>query len=231
MKAWLFDLDGTLVDTAPDLAAAANHLRAQRDLAPLPLAHYRPWASAGARGLIRAALGLSHEDPAFPDLRESFLAYYRAHLADGAALFPGLDAVLTGFEQEGRPWGVVTNKPAWLTAPLMEALGLARRCAVCVSADEATAPKPDPAPLILACTRSGLSPTACGYVGDDRRDIVAGNAAGMLTVAVRWGYFGEGGPIETWGADHIIDAPAALVGLGHADPGADPASGLASAPG
>jgi N-acetyl-D-muramate 6-phosphate phosphatase len=219
MKAWLFDLDGTLVDTAPDLAAAANQLRERRGLGPLPLAHYRPWASAGARGLIHAALGLAPEHPDFAALRADFLAHYRAHLADQAALFPGLDAVLRQFEAEGRPWGVVTNKPAWLTLPLMAALGLDRRAAVCVSADEAAAPKPAPDALFLACERSGLAAADCGYVGDDRRDIVAGRAAGMTTVAVRWGYFGEGGPIESWGADHVIDRPADLLPLAAPRPG------------
>lgn len=213
MRAWLFDLDGTLVDTAPDLAAAANHLRIRQGMPALPLAHYRPWASAGARGLIGAALGIQPDDPAFAGLRDDFLAHYRAHLADEAALFPGLDAVLQAFEARGLPWGVVTNKPAWLTRPLMAALGLDRRAAVCVSADEAAAAKPDPAALFLACRRTGLSPADCAYVGDDLRDIKAGRAAGMTTVAVRWGYFGEGGPIETWGADHLIDQPAALLQL------------------
>ena len=121
--------------------------------------------------------------------------------------------MLLDFEKRGLPWGVVTNKPAWLTRPLMAALGLEQRAAVCVSADEAAAPKPDPDALFLACKRAGLSPGECGYVGDDRRDIVAGRAAGMATVAVRWGYFGEGGPIETWGADHLIDRPESLLAL------------------
>lgn len=213
MSAWLFDLDGTLVDTAPDLAAAANHLRRLDGLSPLPIAHYRPAASGGARGLIQAGLGLADDHPRFPALREQFLAHYRAHLADQSRLFEGLDPVLRTMEQRGIRWGVVTNKPAWLTAPLMAALDLADRAAVCVSADEAPAPKPAPDALLLACTRAGLLPEACHYVGDDRRDIEAGRAAGMRTVAVNWGYTGNNGAPASWGADHLVDHPADLLTL------------------
>ncbi len=213
MRPLLFDLDGTLVDTAPDLGAAANALRRLRGLPPLPLAQYRPVASAGARGLIHAALGLSPEHPEFPALRDHFLQHYRQHLADQSRLFDGLEPLLGRLEQRGTPWGVVTNKPAWLTQPLMQALALDERAAVCVSADEASAPKPAPDALLLACQRAGLDARECYYIGDDERDIVAGRAAGMITVAVRWGYIGTGAPIEHWGADHLIDTVPDLVAL------------------
>lgn len=212
-RAWLFDLDGTLVDTAADLGRAANHIRALHQLPPRPLADYRPVASAGARGLIARALDLPPDHPAIEGLREPFLEHYRANLAEHSRLFEGLETVLDRMEARGIAWGVVTNKPAWLTRPLMAALGLDRRAAVCVSADEAKAPKPAPDALLLACERAGLEATACVYVGDDRRDIEAGRAAGMHTLAVRWGYLGTGGPIETWGADQIVDCPSALLGL------------------
>ncbi|ULQ46458.1 HAD-IA family hydrolase [Flagellatimonas centrodinii] len=213
MSAWLFDLDGTLVDTAPDLAAAANHLRRLDGLSPLPVDHYRPAASGGARGLIKAGLGLADDHPRFPALRDQFLAHYRAHLADQSRLFEGLEPVLRSMEQRHIPWGVVTNKPAWLTVPLMTALDLAERAAVCVSADEAPAPKPAPDALLLACARAKLLPGECHYVGDDRRDIEAGRAAGMRTVAVNWGYTGNNGAPASWGADHLVDHPTDLLAL------------------
>lgn len=203
MSAVLFDLDGTLVDTAPDLGHAANHVRALQGLPPLPLDAYRPVASAGARGLIGLALGINPDEPAFATLRDAFLEHYRAHLANHSALFPGMGALLRTLEARGQPWGVVTNKPAWLTRPLMAALGLDTRAAVCVSADEARAPKPAPDALLLACERLHLAPQVCLYVGDDRRDIEAGHAAGLYTVAAGWGYIGSGGPLETWQADAI----------------------------
>jgi N-acetyl-D-muramate 6-phosphate phosphatase len=203
MKAMLFDLDGTLVDTAPDLGHAANHLRTLEGLPPLPLADYQPVASAGARGLIDRALGLTPEADRYPALRDIFLEHYRAHLADHSRLFPGMDALLCTLESAGQPWGVVTNKPSWLTRPLMAALELDSRAAVCVSADEVAAAKPAPDALLRACELLRLAPQDCVYVGDDLRDIQAGRAAGLYTVAAGWGYIGTGGPPESWQADHI----------------------------
>lgn len=211
IKAVLFDLDGTLVDTAPDLGAAANHVRATLGLAPLPLADYRPVASAGARGLLHKALGITPEHADFAQHRERFLAYYRAHIAERSRLFDGVGALLERCARSGMRWGVVTNKPGWLMRPLLEALDLAGGAACAVSADEVARPKPAPDSLLRACTLLGLAPPACVYVGDDRRDIVAGAAAGMPTIAAAWGYLGEAEPIDRWGADAVVDTPEALT--------------------
>lgn len=210
LRAMLFDLDGTLVDTAPDLGHAANGVRERLNLPPLPLADYRPVASAGARGLLGKALGITPEHEDFARHRETFLELYRANLARASCLFDGMDEVLRSMEQRGIHWGVVTNKPAWLTRPLLEALDLARRAACSVSADEVPRAKPAPDALFRACELLALSPADCVYVGDDLRDIVAGQAAGMRTIAADWGYLGEGGPIESWNADAIARVPADL---------------------
>lgn len=212
-KAVLFDLDGTLVDTAPDLGHAANLVRASLGLPPLPAADYRPVASAGARGLLKVALGIGPDDAAFPAHRDAFLAHYREHLARESRLFDGMSGVLEQIVAAGARWGVVTNKPSWLTRPLMQQLDLAGASACTVSADEVARPKPAPDSLFHACTLLGLKPADCLYVGDDRRDIDAGRAAGMATVAADWGYLGEGGPIETWQADHLARTPADLGAL------------------
>ena len=150
LRCVLFDLDGTLVDTAPDLAYAANLVRAAQGLAPLPVRRYRPVASAGARGLLRVGLGLTPEHPDFPARRESVLAHYRAHLARESRLFPGMDAVLKAFARHDIAWGVVTNKPQWLTDPLLEALQLSQRAAVVVGQVEGIPVKPAPDTLLLA---------------------------------------------------------------------------------
>ena len=212
IDAWLFDLDGTLVDTAPDLAAAADALRLARGLAPQPLTHYRLYASSGARGLIERALGVTPDDPAFVSLREAFLDHYQAHIADHSRVFEGLDAALRWLEACHIPWGVVTNKPQRYTDPLMAALKLDARATVTVSADEVPAAKPAPDALIEACRRAGLAPERCAYVGDDLRDIDAGRAAGMQTVTAEWGYLGTTAP-EAWNADHRCTTPADLLGL------------------
>lgn len=216
----LFDLDGTLVDTAPDLAYAANCVRAEAGLPPLPVAQYRPVASAGARGLLRVALDVAPGHPDYEARRESFLAHYRRHLARETRLFPGMDEALARFEDGGVRWGVVTNKPQWLADPLMEQLKLAQRAACVVGAVDGMPAKPAPDLLLRACREVGLAPANCVYVGDDRRDIVAARAAGMPVMAAAWGYLGEDGAIADWQADAVLHAPRDLLGLCPPDGGA-----------
>lgn len=212
-RAVLFDLDGTLVDTAPDLGRAANQVRAEADLAPLPVADYRPVASAGARGLLKVAFGIGPDHPDFPARRERFLEHYRAGISRESRLFPGFDAVLAAFERAGVRWGIVTNKPQWLTDPLVADLGLATRSAVTLGAIDGLAPKPAPDALLRACAVLGLRPDDCVYVGDDQRDVAAARAAGMPVVAAAWGYVGYGEPVERWNADAILREPTDLLGL------------------
>lgn len=201
-KAWLFDLDGTLVDTAPDLAHAANFVRAECGLPGLPLAAYRSVASCGARGMLGVALEMLPDHPDFPVRRDSFLAHYRANLSRNSKPFPGIAALLIAIELKGLRWGVVTNKPGWLTQPLMQDLGLAARAACIISGDSTPHPKPAPDPLLLACAQLALKPRDCVYVGDDLRDIEAAKAAKMRSVAAGWGYEGSTA-IAEWDADHL----------------------------
>ena len=212
-KCVLFDLDGTLVDTAPDLGGAANAVRIQQGLEPLPLLNYRPVASAGARGLLKAALDIVPDHPDFPAHRDYFLEYYRAHLTTLSVLFDGMAELLEVFERNGILWGVVTNKPSWLTLPLMEEMKLASRAACIVSADDVPKAKPAPDSILLACKQVHLNVADCIYVGDDKRDIDAAKAAGMRSVAADWGYLGDNGTIESWQADEIARSPAELAHL------------------
>jgi 2-phosphoglycolate phosphatase len=212
-RAVLFDLDGTLVDTAPDLGHAANLVRAGDGLAPLPIAEYRPVASAGARGLLKVAFGIDPGHPTFAARREKFLAHYRAALSRESRLFDGIEAALAAFEGAGVRWGIVTNKPQWLTDPLLEDLGLAHRSAVSLGATDGLAPKPAPDALLRACATLRLAPDDCVYVGDDLRDVTAARAAGMPVLAAGWGYVGAGEPIERWGADAVLREPRELLAL------------------
>jgi len=207
-----FDLDGTLVDTAPDLGGAANYIRKTQGLAPLPLQDYRPVASAGARGLLGKALGITPDHVDFPRHRDAFLAHYAEHLADSSGLFEGFVETLSGFAQQGVRWGVMTNKPSRYTESLMAALALTASACAIVSADEVDKAKPAPDGLLLACQRAGVAPERCWYVGDDKRDIDAGRAAGMKTVAAAWGYEGEHA-LATWGADYTCARPTDLLKL------------------
>lgn len=211
-KVILFDLDGTLVDTAPDLGGAANFIRESLGQAPLPLADYRPHASAGARGLLGKAIGITPEHADFPRHRDAFLAHYAAHLADHSGLFEGFAETLAGFARHGMRWGVMTNKPKRYTDALMAALQLDTAACAVVSADEVPKAKPAPDGLYLACERSGVAPAQCWYVGDDKRDIDAGRAAGMRTVAAAWGYEGEH-PLASWNADFTCATPTDLLKL------------------
>ncbi|MBL8330469.1 MAG: HAD-IA family hydrolase [Rubrivivax sp.] len=207
----LFDLDGTLVDSAPDLGGAANDLRARHGLPPLPLSDYRALCGSGARGMLRAGFGLAPGDAAYEALRDEFLAIYALRLLEQTSVFQGIDGLLAGIEGHPRPWGVVTNKAVRLAAPLLEGLALAPRAAVLVGGDTTPHTKPHPAPLLHAAQALGVPPSRCVYVGDDRRDMLAGRAAGMTTVAVAWGYLGPGESPADWNADHLADSPQALL--------------------
>ena len=209
----LFDLDGTLVDTAPDLGGAVNRMLVARGREPLPLAELRPVASHGARGLLGRAFGVTPADPEFEGLRQEFFHEYEGALCVDSTLFPTMDEALTELETAGVRWGIVTNKMARFTVPLVRALGLYQRAACVVSGDTAPRPKPDPAPLLHALAATGAAAETALYVGDDLRDIQAGRAAGMRTVAVSYGYLGNGPHYEQWGADHIIHSPAELLWL------------------
>lgn len=207
----LFDLDGTLVDTAPDMADALNALRAEQGLPALPFTDLRPVVSMGARGLLHAGMGLDPEDPDYASLRERFLAIYQTRLCRESRLFGGMDSVLAGIETRGLRWGVVTNKPGWLSEPLLTQLGLERRACCIVSGDSAARAKPHPDPLFLACRLSDFKPAHCVYVGDAGRDIEAGQAAGMRTVAAAYGYIPAGDAAAAWGADAVIEQPLTLL--------------------
>lgn len=208
-----FDLDGTLADTAPDLARAANRVLGDLGRAPMTLAELRPHVSSGARGMLKAAFGITPEDPEFPALCEHFLQHYASGLCIDTRLFSGMPQLLEALEDVAIPWGIITNKQSRFTDPLVAALSLHSRACCVISGDTAARPKPAPDPLLLACERSGLTVQNCIYVGDDERDIVAGKAAGMRTIAVSYGYLGVAAPIEDWGADEIVHSPAELAQL------------------
>jgi phosphoglycolate phosphatase len=210
-RAILFDLDGTLADTAPDLAAAVNQLRHLRGLEPTPYHLLRPVASAGARGLIGAAFGLTPDDAGYEELRIAFLANYAASIAVETRLFDGVAAMLSHLQASGIAWGIVTNKAARYTDALVPIIGLQQAGCV-ISGDTTPHIKPHPAPLLEAARRLGLAPQDCWYVGDDLRDIQAGQAASMPTVAAAWGYCGHSEPLA-WGADALADTPLHLVNL------------------
>lgn len=209
----LFDLDGTLLDTAPDLARALNRLRREQGLEALPFARIRPVVSHGAVALVRLGFGGEPGEPGFEALRNRLLALYSADLAAETRLFPGMEPLLTQLEQAGLPWGVVTNKPGWLTEPLLGRLNLLARAACIVSGDTTARRKPDPEPLLYACRLIGIKPRRALYVGDAERDVEAGRRAGMRTVVARFGYLGDGDRPETWGADALIDDPEELLDL------------------
>jgi N-acetyl-D-muramate 6-phosphate phosphatase len=212
-QAVLFDLDGTLADTAPDLAAAVNKMRHERGLEMVPLDNLRPLASAGARGLIGGAFGIGPEHHDFASMREEFLANYEADLCIETTLFPGIDALLDELDARGVRWGIVTNKVARLTEPLVALLGLDLRAGCVVSGDTTPHSKPHPAPLLHAARELDQPPERIVYVGDDLRDVQAGFAAGMVTVAAAYGYCGNDIPPNRWHAQHVVDSAAELQRL------------------
>ena len=208
--ALLLDLDGTLLDTAPDMGGALNLLRAEHGLEPLPAATIRPVVSHGAMRLVKLGFP-AVEGEAFESLRLRFLELYAANLAIGTRLFPGFDAVLDVLESRGQPWGIVTNKPGWLTAPLLAALRLDRRAACAVSGDTVAERKPHPLPLLHAAGLIGVEPAACVYVGDAERDIQARHSAGMTTVVAAYGYLGHDEDPLQWGPHGVVHDPMELL--------------------
>lgn len=209
----LFDLDGTLADSAPDLGLAANLVREELGLPPLPVERYRPQASNGARGLLGVALGITPQHPEYEIRKTRFLKHYEANLSTFTRLFDGVPEMLDTLDAAGLRWGIVTNKAGWLTRPCVAGLGLAGRGVTLVSGDSTPHPKPAPDGLLLGAREAGVAATECIYVGDDLRDIVAGHAAGMRTVAAGWGYLGGNPDLDAWNADAIAMTPAALIDL------------------
>jgi 2-phosphoglycolate phosphatase len=213
----LFDLDGTLVDTAPDLGLALNLQRERHGLLPLSQSTIRPYASHGSRGLLGIGFGLKPEDASFAAMRDEYLALYDQVFTQSPTVFQGITELLQAIEAAGMPWGIVTNKPRRFTQPLMVAMGLAERASCIVSGDDAIRPKPYPDTLLMACDILDVAPQACIYVGDAERDIQAGNAAGMRTVVARYGYLDASDQPEAWGASGLIDTPdelKSMIGLG-----------------
>ena len=213
LGALLFDLDGTLVDSAPDLAGACNEMRVERGLAPLPYERLRRMVGSGARGMVGVSFGLVPESPGYLELRDEFLARYESRMTRETRVFDEMLPVLAWLAREGLPWGIVTNKATRFAVPLVAALGLADRAATLICGDTVAHAKPHPAPLLEAARRLGLAPERCAYVGDDRRDVDAGRAAAMRTIVAAWGYLGDGDAPEAWGADHLIARPDELPGL------------------
>jgi N-acetyl-D-muramate 6-phosphate phosphatase len=211
ISAVLFDLDGTLVDSAPDLAGAANELRARHQRPPLPFEALRPMVGAGARGMLGVAFGVTPADPAFEALREEFLSLYEARMLRDTRVFADMEPVLAGLEAAGLRWGIVTNKHERFAWPVIRGLGLDTRAAALVAGDSTPHAKPHPAPLLEAARQAGLPPETCIYVGDDLRDIQAGRAAGMAALAAAWGYLGQGECIDDWAADAVLSEPIDLL--------------------
>jgi len=210
-----FDLDGTLLDTAPDLSFALNEVRAEEGLPPLPLAAIRPYVSNGARGLVAIGFPGAEADPRFEHRRQRLLAVYGANLCCETRLFQGMGGVLDEIEIRGGKWGVVTNKPAWLTEPLLARLDLRRRMACVVSGDTVARRKPHPDPLFYAAELAGSPPAECVYVGDTAGDARAARAAGMGMLAAAFGYIAPDDNPQSWGADAVIQHPREILAWIH----------------
>jgi 2-phosphoglycolate phosphatase len=209
----LFDLDGTLIDSAPDLGAAADKMRTDRGMPSLDYALYRPMAGSGAKGMLEIAFGMAPEHPDYEAFKEEFLSNYEKAMTVRSVIFDGVHDLLAHIQGRGMHWGVVTNKHQRFTLPLTAQLPLFATAKAIVSGDTTPHAKPHPEPLFEAARRMQLPPEHCWYVGDDERDIVAGKAAGMTTVAAHYGYLGSQAEVMHWGADHIIHSPLALAEL------------------
>lgn len=220
VQAVLFDLDGTLIDSAPDLGAAADKMRVDRGLASLPLELYRPMAGAGARGMLGIAFGMAPEHPDYPVMREEFFVNYERCMAERTLAFDGVPDLISQLVARGLAWGVVTNKSMRFTGPLTQSMSLFATAAAVVGGDSTPHAKPHPAPLLEAARQMSLEPARCVYVGDDERDVVAGLAAGMGTVAATYGYLGSNADTLRWGAHAHISCPLDLLALLKSGPAA-----------
>ncbi|MCE9551339.1 MAG: phosphoglycolate phosphatase [Betaproteobacteria bacterium] len=210
-SAVLFDLDGTFADTAPDLAAALNHLLNLHGRSPMSLEAIRPQASHGSPGLLKLGFNIEPDAPNFADLRDAFLDYYANHICVHTTLFPGMAELVEILEQRGLPWGIVTNKPHRFTLPLMQALGYAQRTACLISGDTCARAKPFPDPLLKASEMLKIAPQLCLYLGDDKRDAEAAQAAGMRCIIARYGYISSPEELSNWPAQGGIDLPSQLL--------------------
>jgi len=211
IKAVLFDLDGTFADTAPDLGAALNHVLELNEQPPLPLEKIRLQASHGTVGLLGLGFNITPDDPRFTGLREKFLDYYTAHICEHTTLFSGMDELIASIEQRGMPWGIVTNKPHRFTVPLMQALGYANRAGCMVSGDTCVHAKPHPMPMLHAADMIKIVPEHCLYLGDDKRDMEAANAANMRGIIAQYGYIDPLAPLDTWQAAGSVQTPLELL--------------------
>ena len=211
IDAVLFDLDGTLIDSAPDLAGAANEQRAQRGLEALPLAALRPMCGSGARGMLGVAFDSQPGAVGYEALREEFLAVYQRRMLLQTVVFDAVRPLLDELDAHALPWGIVTNKAMKMALPIAKGLGLHGRARVIIGGDSTAFTKPHPEPLLAAARSLDISPERCVYVGDDARDVQAGRAAGMATLAAAWGYLGVGLPVQLWGADAVLASPHELL--------------------
>lgn len=210
-KAILFDLDGTLIDSAPDLAGAVERMRERRGLTPIPVDRYRPWAGSGARGMLWVGFELTPTHSEYESFRDEFYGEYQAGLLNETRVFDGVAELIEGLANLGLPWGVVTNKAERFALPLLDGLKALNAASVVICGDTTPHAKPHPAPLLEAARRLNLAPEHCIYVGDDERDIVAGRAAHMRTVAARYGYLGADADIAAWQADAEVNHPHGVL--------------------
>jgi phosphoglycolate phosphatase len=211
IKAVLFDLDGTFADTAPDLGAALNHVLAQHDLPPVPIEMSRLQASHGTIGLLGLGFGITPENPQFATLREEFLVHYTAHICDHTTLFTGMSELIATIEQRRLAWGIVTNKPHRFTVPLMQSLGYASRAGCMVSGDTCAFAKPHPMPMLHAAKLINIAPENCLYLGDDKRDMEAANAANMQGVIAEYGYIDPSADLKSWQSAGRVQTPLELL--------------------
>lgn len=211
ISAILFDLDGTFADTAPDLGAALNYVRNLHGLAPIPMEEIRPYASHGAAGLLKLGFNIEPDESGYTGLRDDFLSYYAANICVHTTLVPGMRELIGTLEQYNLPWGIVTNKPHRFTFPLIQALGYVQRAACLISGDTCPRAKPYPDSLLMACNLLKIPPQACLYLGDDKRDADAAQAAGMSFITARYGYIGSPNELTNWPAHGSIDFPSQLL--------------------